>query len=78
MSTYKAVIAEPSDHLGIRLTPPLMLNEELKTLDYFSCVPAHELGYLGPVSPNYPNTWVPMKHNSTDREGLDSRVRSHR
>ena len=31
-----------------------MQNKELKILDYFICVPAHDLGYLGPVSPKLP------------------------
>ena len=45
-----------------------MWNVEQKTLDYFPCVPGHDLGYLGPVSPNCPNNRVPVKqYNSTYR-----------
>ena len=36
-----------------------MWNDELKTLDYFLCLPNYDLRYLGPVwdqfSPNCPN-----------------------
>ena len=53
---------ELSDDLRIRVRPHLMLNKEPKSLDYFSCVPVHDLGYLGPVSPKCPNTRVPGKH----------------
>ena len=34
---------------------------ELKILDYFFCKPAHDLGWLGPVSLSCHNTWVPVK-----------------
>ena len=56
-----------------------MWNVELKTLDYPSCVPVHDLGYLGQVSPNCPNTWVPVKqvYITHPTEGLGTRVRSH-
>ena len=50
-----------SGDLDIRVRPHLILTKELKSLDYFSCVSEHDLGYLGPVSPNCPNTWVPVK-----------------
>ena len=30
-------------------------------LDYFSCVAAHDLGYLGPISPNCPKIQAPAK-----------------
>ena len=39
----------------------LMWYKELKTLYYFSCVPALDLGYSGPVSLNWTNTLVPVK-----------------
>ena len=51
-NTHKTDITEPSDDFGIRLRPHLMLNEKLKSLDYFLCGSVHDLGYLGPVSPN--------------------------
>ena len=54
-------ITKRSDDLGIRIRPHLMLNEELKTLDYFLCVLAPDFGYLGPVFPSCPNTRVPVK-----------------
>ena len=43
-----------------------MWNVELKTLDYFSCVSVHDLGYSDPVSPNCPNTQVPVKQLQLD------------
>ena len=58
---YKTAITKPSDNLSIIVRPHLVLNEELKILDYFSCVPAHDLGYSGPVSSNCPNTRVPVE-----------------
>ena len=46
----------PTEGPDTRLRSHMMWNKELKTLDYFSCVPAHDLGYLGAVSPHCPNT----------------------
>ena len=57
----KIYITEPSDDLGIRVRPHFMLNEELKSLDYFLCVSVHDTVYSGPVPPNCPNTRVPGK-----------------
>ena len=54
-NTHKTDTTKPSDDLGIRVRRHLMLNEELKSSDYFSCVSVHDLGYLGPVSPYCPN-----------------------
>ena len=62
-------ITEPSDYLGIRVRHHLMLNEELKSLDYFSCDPVHDFGYLGPVSPNCPNYRVPGKQVQLNPQG---------
>ena len=45
----------PTEGPDTRLRSHLMWDKELKTLDYFSCVPAHDLGHLGPVSPHCPN-----------------------
>ena len=58
---HETGIIEASDDLGIKVKSHLMLNKALKILDYFSCVPVYDLGYLGQVSPNCPNIQVPMK-----------------
>ena len=60
-NTHKTGITEPSDDFDIRVRLHLMLNEELKSLDSFSCVLVYDLGYLGPVYPNCPNTRVAEK-----------------
>ena len=60
LNTHKAGITEPSNHLGVIVRPHL-ISDKLKTLDYFLCVSTHDLGYLGPVSPNWPNTRVSVK-----------------
>ena len=52
---------QPTEALETRVMSHLMRNKELKTLDYFTCVPARDLGYSGPVSPNCPNTRLPVK-----------------
>ena len=41
-----------------RVRPDLMWKVELKTMDYFRCVPQHDLGYLGSVSPNLPDAQI--------------------
>ena len=56
-------IAQPTESPETRVKSHLMWNKELKTLDYFSCVPAHDLGYSDPVSWICTNTWVPVKQN---------------
>ena len=61
LSTWETGITRSTEALDTRVRSHLMWNKKLKTLDYFSCVPARDLGYLGPVSPNCPNTWVPVK-----------------
>lgn len=38
-----------------------MLNVDLETLGYFPSVSLHEVGYLGPVSPNRLNAPIPVK-----------------
>ena len=50
-------------HKGLetRVLSYLMWNKKLKTLDYFSCDSVHDLGYLGPFLPNFPNVQVPQK-----------------
>ena len=58
-STQKTGITQPSDDLGRRARPHLMWNVELKTMDYFRHVPPHDLGYLGPISPNLPDAQIP-------------------
>ena len=71
-------IARPTEGPDTRVRSHLMWNKELKTLDYFSCVPAHDLGYLGPISPKFP------QYPSTCETGIvqpmgppDTRVRSN-
>ena len=78
-STCETGIAWPIEGPDTRVRSNLMWNKELKTLDYFSCVLAHDLGYSGPVSPNCPNTWVPVKqvYIIQPTEGLDTSIRSH-
>ena len=46
----------------------------MKILDYFSCVPAHDLGYSGPVFQNCSNNWVPVIEYLED---LDTWASSH-
>ena len=49
-----------------RVWPHLMWHVELKTLDFFMCVPAHDLGHLSLVSPNCPNVKIPKnRYNLT-------------
>ena len=55
----KTGITQLSDDLDRKVRPHLMWNLELKTMDYFLCVPAHDLGYLSPVSPNSPDAQIP-------------------
>ena len=78
MNAHKAGVTEPSDHLGIRVRPHLMLNEELKNLDSFLCIPAHDLGNLGQFPQNAP---IPEQYwergISQPTEGLGNRVKSH-
>ena len=74
-STCETGIAQPTEGPDTRVRSNLMWNKELKTLDYFSCVLAHDLGYLGPVSPNCPNTCKTGIIGPT--EGLDTSLRSY-
>ena len=60
-STCETSTTWPTESNDTRVRSHLILHKELKTLDYFSGVPAHDLGYFDPVSPNCPNTWVPVK-----------------
>ena len=60
-STWETGIAQLAEGNGATVRSHLMWNKELKTSDYFSSIPAHDLGYLGPVSPSCPNTHVPVK-----------------
>ena len=73
-STCKTGIAWPTEGPDTRVRSHLMWNKELKTLDYFSCVPAHNLRYSGPVSPNCPTTCETVI--IWPIEGLDTSVRS--
>ena len=79
LSTCETGIAPLTDDLDTRVRSHLMWNKELKTLDYFSCVPGHDLGYLGPISSNGPNTLVPVKqvYIAWPTEGPNTRVRSN-
>ena len=61
-NTSKTGITNPhSDYPGKRVRCYLMFNEDLKSLDYFSCDPVHDLGYSNPVSLNCAYTRVPGK-----------------
>ena len=60
-NTCETSIAQPTEGSDTRVKPPLPWEKELKTLDYFSCVPVNDLGYSSPVSPSCPDTWVPEK-----------------
>ena len=60
-STCETGITQPTKAFDTRVRSHLMWNKELKTLGYCSCVCARDLGYLAPVSPNCPNTWVLVK-----------------
>ena len=51
-NTCETSITQALEGLDTRGKANLMWNLKLKTLDYFSCVPVHNLGYLGSVSPN--------------------------
>ena len=53
-STCETGIAQATERHDTRIRSNLMWNKELKTLDYFSGVPAHDFGYWGPISPNCP------------------------
>ena len=49
----------PTKALVTRVRSHLMCNNvlwKIMTLDYFSCVPAHDFGYSDPVFSNRPNT----------------------
>ena len=51
---------------------------ELKTLDYFSCVPVHDLGVFGPSFPKLPQYLSTCETGiAQPAEGLDTRVRSY-
>ena len=43
-STWETGITQPTEALDPRVRSHLMWNKKLKTLDYFSCVPARDLG----------------------------------
>ena len=60
-NVYKTGITQTSDELNIRISPQLMGYVELKTMDYFSCIPEHDLGYSGQVFLNCLNTQIPKK-----------------
>ena len=60
-STQNTGITQSLDDLGNRVRPHLMWNVELKTMDYFRHVHPHDLGYLGPVSPNLPDAQIPYR-----------------
>ena len=64
-STCETGIARPAEGPDTRVRSHLMWNKELKTLDYFSCVPAHDLGYSGPFPPSCPNTKLLKKTGIT-------------
>ena len=59
----KTGITQLSDDLGRIVRPNLMWNVmwnvELEAIDYFRHVPPHDLGYLGPFSPNLLDAWKP-------------------
>ena len=61
MSKYpKRGITQSSDDLGRRVSLHLIRNVELiKTMDYFRSVPPHDLGYLGPNSPDLTDAQIP-------------------
>ena len=42
----KTSITQPSDDLYTCVRPYKMQNWELKTMDYFTCIPAHDFGYF--------------------------------
>ena len=60
-STCEAGIFQPTESPDTRVNSHLMWSKELKTLDYFSFVAAHDLGYSGPVCQNCPSMQVPVK-----------------
>ena len=60
-NVYKTGITQTSDELNTRISPQLMGYVELKTMDYFSCIPEHDLGYSGQVFLNCLNTQIPVK-----------------
>ena len=60
-STCEIGIGQPTEGCDTRARSHLMWIKEMKILDYFPCVPAHDLGYSGPVSQNCTNIWVPVK-----------------
>ena len=77
-STCETGIARPTEGPDTRVRSHLMWNKELKTLDYFSRVLAHDLGYsclLSPKLPQYLNTCEAGIIQPT--EGLDTSIRSH-
>ena len=67
-NTCKTSINQPLEALYTRVKANLMWNVQLKTLDYFSCVHAYDLGYLGPISPNIPRPdYLRNRYSSTHR-----------
>ena len=69
MSTCETGITQPTEGLDTWVRSHLMWNKEQNTLDSVQCVPAHDLGYLRPVSSNFPNIcYLFNRDNPTYRE----------
>ena len=56
-----------------------MRNVKLKTLDYFSGVPAYDFGVFGANFPKFPLYQIPIKQGSIAQssEGLGRSIRPH-
>ena len=69
-STWETGATQPKEGLDTKVSSDMI--KELKTLDYFSCLPACDLGYLEPVSPICPNAWVPVKQVWLDQQRINA------
>ena len=77
-STCETSITHPTEGLDTRLRSYLMSNKDLKSLDYFFCLPAHGFGVFRPSFPKlpqYPSTWE--IGIAQPKEHPDTRVNSH-
>ena len=54
LSTCETGIIRPTEDLGTSITSHLMLNKELKTLNFFLCEFVLDLGVFGPFFPKLP------------------------
>ena len=78
LSTCETGITRPTVGPATRTRSHLMWNKQLKTLDYFSCVPAHDYGVFGTSFPKLPQYLCTCETGIIQpTQGLDTSIRPH-